>query len=113
MSERKPSWLRIRLPTGESYGDLKRLVHGNALHTVCEEARCPNVHECWARYRTASFLVLGDVCTRACRFCSVKAGRPSPVDEEEPRRVAESAARMGLGHVHVTMVTRDDLQDGG
>ena len=109
---RRPDWLRVRLPTGENYDELKRLMRGKALHTVCEEARCPNIGECWA-HRTATFMILGSVCTRSCGFCAVATGRPMAVDWEEPRRIAEATAQMGLRHVVVTMVNRDELHDGG
>jgi lipoic acid synthetase len=111
--ERKPEWLRIRLNTTPSYVFLKRLVREEGLHTVCEEARCPNLQECWGTHRTASFMILGDTCTRRCRFCAVKTGLPRAVDQQEPEKVAEAARRMGLEHAHVTMVNRDDLPDGG
>jgi lipoyl synthase len=111
--ERKPEWLKIRLNTSDSYLYLKNLVRGEGLHTVCEEARCPNLHECWGTHRTASFMILGDTCTRRCRFCAVKTGLPEAVDAMEPLRVASSVRRMGLRHAHVTMVNRDDLPDGG
>jgi lipoyl synthase len=108
-----PEWFRIRLNTSDSYRAVKGLVRGEGLHTVCEEARCPNLHECWGSHRTASFMILGDTCTRRCRFCAVKTGLPDAVDSLEPLRVASSVARMGLSHAHVTMVNRDDLPDGG
>jgi lipoic acid synthetase len=111
--ERKPEWLRIRLNTSPSYVFLKRLVRAEGLHTVCEEARCPNLQECWGRHRTASFMILGDTCTRRCRFCAVRTGLPRAVDRQEPERVARAVKRMGLEHAHVTMVNRDDLRDGG
>jgi lipoic acid synthetase len=110
---RKPEWLKTSLKTTRNYSELKGLLRGQGLHTVCEEARCPNLHECWGAYRTASFMILGDTCTRRCRFCAVKTGLPSTVDRLEPRRVAESVRHMGLRHAHVTMVNRDDLADGG
>jgi len=110
--KRRPDWLRVRVPTGENYDELKSLMRSKALHTVCEEARCPNIGECWA-HRTATFMILGSVCTRSCGFCAVATGRPQAVDWEEPRRVAEAAAQMGLRHVVVTMVNRDELRDGG
>ena len=109
----KPEWLRIKLDVNRNYRDVKNLVHGSRLHTVCEEARCPNMHECWSHHRTATFMILGDTCTRRCRFCAVKTGLPGEVDILEPRRVAVSAAKMKLEHVVVTMVNRDDLPDGG
>lgn len=110
---RKPEWLKIRLETTESYVAVKRTVRSQELHTVCEEARCPNIHECWGRHRTASFMILGDSCTRRCRFCAVGTGLPGEVDRLEPLRVAAAVSRMGLKHAHVTMVDRDDLADGG
>lgn len=111
-SMRKPEWLKIRLTTGEQYTELKRLMRSKTLHTVCEEAKCPNIHECWAN-RTATFMILGNVCTRACRFCAVATGMPTELDLGEPERVAEAAERMGLRHCVVTSVARDDLTDGG
>ncbi len=109
---RKPPWLRVMLPTGPNYRHLKHLMQVKVLHTVCEEAMCPNLGECWGR-GTATFLLLGDVCTRSCRFCNIKTGRPGPVDEEEPRRVAEAVRAMGLRHAVLTSVNRDELPDGG
>lgn len=109
---RKPDWLRVRLPSGETPAWLNALLRQERLHTVCEEAACPNVGECWGR-RTATFLIMGDVCTRNCRFCNVATGRPAPLDPEEPRHVAEAARAMGLRHVVITSVDRDDLPDGG
>ncbi|GAA0326761.1 lipoyl synthase [Bacillus carboniphilus] len=110
---RKPEWLKIKLNTNENYTGLKKLMRENNLHTVCEEARCPNIHECWAVRRTATFMILGDVCTRACRFCAVKTGLPTELDWQEPERVADSVRLMNLKHVVVTAVARDDLKDGG
>lgn len=112
LPERRPDWLRVRLPVGDNYEDLKRLMRGKSLHTVCEEARCPNMGECWAN-RTATFMILGSVCTRSCGFCAVATGRPMALDWEEPRRVAEAVTQMGLNHVVVTSVNRDELHDGG
>lgn len=109
---RRPPWLKVRLPGGPNYADLVGIVRGLQMHTVCEEARCPNVGECWQR-RTATFLILGKRCTRRCGYCAVTHGRPEPADAEEPSRVAEAAAAMGLRHAVVTSVTRDDLEDGG
>jgi len=109
----KPEWLHIRLQTTPSYVFLKRLVLEEGLHTVCQEARCPNLQECWGAHRTASFMILGDTCTRRCRFCAVRTGLPRAVDRQEPERVARAVRRMGLAHAHVTMVNRDDLPDGG
>jgi len=110
---RKPEWLKIQLQSSPSYKEVARSLSSNKLHTVCEEARCPNQHECWAQHKTASFMILGDVCTRRCRFCNVKTGLPLAPDPEEPWRLAASAKEMGLQHVVVTMVNRDDLPDGG
>jgi len=110
---RKPEWLKVRVPAGENYFELKHLMRGLGLHTVCESARCPNVGECWA-HRTATFMILGELCTRRCGFCAVPKGLPhGEVDREEPQRVAEAAAEMGLKYVVVTSVDRDDLKDGG
>ena len=111
--KRKPEWLKIKPPTGENYRFLKQLVQEEKLNTVCEEARCPNISECWGTHRTASFMILGDTCTRRCRFCSVKTGLPAQVDQLEPLRVATAVQKMNLKHVHITMVNRDDLPDGG
>lgn len=110
---RKPEWLKIKLNTNENYTGLKKMMREKQLHTVCEEAKCPNIHECWAVRKTATFMILGDTCTRACRFCAVKTGLPSELDWKEPERVADSVALMGLKHVVVTAVARDDLKDGG
>jgi lipoyl synthase len=111
--ERLPPWFKVRLNTSKSYGAIKSLVRSEGLHTVCEEARCPNLHECWGTQGTASFMILGDTCTRRCRFCAVGTGLPGAVDLLEPMKVAASVMRMGLKHAHVTMVNRDDLPDGG
>jgi len=113
MHLRKPDWLKIKLNTNESYTGLKKMMREKKLHTVCEEARCPNVHECWAVRKTATFMILGDTCTRGCRFCAVKTGLPTELDLEEPERVADSVETMGLKHVVITAVARDDLKDGG
>ena len=110
---RKPPWFKIKLNTSESYVGIKRLVRAEGLHTVCEEARCPNLHECWGTHGTASFMILGDICTRRCRFCAVGTGLPLAVDMLEPMRIGASVMKMGLKHAHVTMVNRDDLSDGG
>ncbi len=109
---RKPEWVRSRLPSGETCRELDELLAGLALNTVCREADCPNLGECWDE-RTATIMILGDTCTRACGFCAVKTGRPTWFDDDEPRRVAEAAARLGLDHVVITSVARDDLTDGG
>ncbi|MCF8563659.1 lipoyl synthase [Alicyclobacillus tolerans] len=108
----RPEWLKVQVKTGPNYQDLKGIMRGQSLHTVCEEARCPNIYECWEQ-RTATFMILGDTCTRACRFCAVNSGRPNELDSAEPTRVAEAVVNMGLEHVVVTSVARDDLNDGG
>lgn len=110
---RKPEWLKIKLNTNDNYKNLKRMMRSEQLHTVCEEAKCPNIHECWAERRTATFMILGDICTRACRFCAVKTGLPTELDLQEPERVADSVLQMNLKHVVITAVARDDLKDGG
>lgn len=110
---RHPEWIRVRAPYGDSYGQLKGLVHGLALHTVCEEAFCPNIGECWGA-GTATIMILGDTCTRACRFCAVKTGNPRGIlDSEEPARAADAISELKLNYVVVTSVDRDDLHDGG
>ena len=109
---RHPDWIKSRMPSGDNYHDLKDLLSGLNLNTVCEEARCPNVGECWDQ-RTATVMILGDTCTRACGFCAIKTGKPTWFDDDEPRRVAEAVAAMHLDHVVVTSVARDDLPDGG
>jgi lipoyl synthase len=109
---RIPEWIKVRVHRSENFEQLKRLVQERRLHTVCEEAHCPNIFDCWNR-RTATFMILGDVCTRACRFCAVTSGRPSELDIGEPLRVAESVAELGLRHAVITSVDRDDLRDGG
>jgi lipoic acid synthetase len=109
----RPEWLKVRFFGGENYHDLKRIMRTYGLHTVCESARCPNMGECW-EHRTATFMILGNICTRACGFCAVPSGRPiGPPDEQEPERVAEAVARMGLRYAVVTSVNRDDEPDGG
>jgi len=108
----KPPWLRIRLLTGPDYQEVRSLMRGLSLNTVCEEARCPNIYECWGD-RTATFMILGDICTRRCGFCAVASGRPRSVDAGEPAHLAEAVARLGLEHAVVTSVDRDDLPDGG
>jgi lipoic acid synthetase len=108
----RPAWLRAPAPAGENYQELKRLMAGLRLHTVCESAACPNAGECWNR-RTATFMILGNVCTRRCGFCAVQKGGPLPVDYDEPRRVAEACAALGLKFAVITSVNRDDRRDGG
>ena len=110
---RKPEWLKIKLNTNENYTNLKKMMREKQLHTVCEEAKCPNIHECWAIRRTATFMILGSICTRACRFCAVTTGVPTELDWREPERVADSVVQMNLKHVVITAVARDDLKDGG
>jgi lipoic acid synthetase len=110
--ERKPSWLKVRLQTGPNFAELKGIMRGRSLHTVCEEAMCPNIGECWEE-REATFLILGDRCTRRCGFCDVMTAKPDAPDEDEPRRVAEAVREMGLRFVVITGVARDDLPDGG
>lgn len=110
--QRKPSWLKMKMPGGEGYGKLFKLVTDNKLHTVCQSAKCPNMGECWAA-GTATLMILGDVCTRSCGFCHIKTGRPPELDLDEPRRVGEAVATMHLHHVVITSVNRDELPDGG
>ncbi|HZS83758.1 MAG TPA: lipoyl synthase [Stellaceae bacterium] len=109
---RKPDWIRVKAPVSREYHETRKLIRANRLHTVCEEAGCPNIGECWAQ-RHATVMILGSVCTRACTFCNVATGRPDLLDPHEPERVAEALAGLGLAHVVVTSVDRDDLDDGG
>ena len=109
---RKPAWIRVKAPTSEAYHDTRRLLREKRLHTVCEEAACPNIGECWEK-KHATFMIMGDTCTRACAFCNVKTGRPLAVDPLEPAHLAEVVATMALAHVVITSVDRDDLPDGG
>jgi lipoic acid synthetase len=108
----RPDWLKARVPGGETYKEIKETMRGLSLHTVCEEARCPNIGECWNN-RTATFMILGNVCTRSCGFCAVLTGKPSELDLDEPYRVADAAKQMGLRHAVITSVNRDELADGG
>ena len=110
--QRKPDWLRVRAPTSEAFAETRRLMRRLSLNTVCEEAACPNIGECWQK-RHATVMILGDTCTRACAFCNVKTGLPKAVDPQEPAHVAEAAAELGLEHIVITSVDRDDLPDGG
>ncbi len=110
--QKKPEWLKVRLEHSENYLELKGITRGLDLHTVCEEARCPNIYECWNQ-RTATFMILGDTCTRACRFCGIKWGRPTHLDYEEPKRVAAAVQALDLRHAVITSVNRDELADGG
>ena len=109
---RRPAWIRVRAPSGENYEMVRSLMRGKSLHTVCEEAHCPNIGECWGA-RTATFLMMGDTCTRSCGFCDIKTGRPAPMDWAEPIRVAEAVRAMNLRHVVITSVNRDERPDGG
>jgi lipoic acid synthetase len=110
--QRRPEWLKVRLPGGAGYSRVKGLVHEHKLNTVCEDARCPNIGECWGA-GTATFMILGEVCTRACKFCAVKTGMPPEYDLDEPRRIAEAIRKLGLKYAVITSVDRDDLKDGG
>ena len=110
--ERRPDWLKVRIPTGETVTWLREMMRSKKLHTVCEEARCPNMAECWSA-GTATFMILGDTCTRSCGFCAVKPGRPGTVDLDEPAHVAEAVMQMGVKHAVITSVNRDELADGG
>lgn len=111
-SPRKPAWIRVKAPTSQGFGETRRLMRERNLHTVCEEAACPNIGECWAR-KHATFMILGDICTRACAFCNVATGKPGAVNPLEPENVAASIVTMGLKHAVITSVDRDDLADGG
>jgi len=110
---RKPEWLKIKVSTNKNYQMVKQSIKEGGLNTVCQEAKCPNLHECWNEHKTATFMILGDTCTRRCRFCSVKTGMPQKVDPLEPLKVAQSIKDMGVRHAVITMVDRDDLPDGG
>ena len=109
---RKPAWIRVKAPTSKGYAETRKIVKDKGLVTVCEEAACPNIGECWEKAH-ATFMILGDTCTRACAFCNITTGLPGPVDKDEPQRVAEAVSEMGLQHVVITSVDRDDLSDGG
>lgn len=109
---KRPDWLKVRLPIGENYSDVKNLMRRQKLNTVCEEAKCPNISECW-NHRTATFMILGDTCTRSCGFCNIKVGIPNELDIEEPKRVVQSVVELNLRHVVITSVNRDELKDGG
>jgi len=111
-SIRRPDWLKVKLPIGQNYSEVRNLMRENRLNTVCEEARCPNMGECW-NHRTATFMILGDTCTRSCGFCNVKLGLPNELDLDEPRRVADAVKKLQLRHVVITSVNRDELADGG
>jgi lipoic acid synthetase len=109
---KKPDWIRVKAPVSKGYLQTQQIVRDNGLHTVCEEAGCPNIGECWEK-KHATFMIMGDTCTRACAFCNVKTGLPAALDDAEPKRVAEATAKLGLSHIVVTSVDRDDLDDGG
>jgi lipoic acid synthetase len=109
---RKPDWIRVKAPVSRGYAETQRIVKENGLHTVCEEAGCPNIGECWEK-KHATFMIMGDTCTRACAFCNVKTGLPAALDPDEPKHVAEAVVKLGLSHVVITSVDRDDLSDGG
>src|SRR6059058_1862229 len=109
---RKPPWIRVKAPGSPAFAETSRIIRADGLHTVCEEAGCPNIGQCWEK-KHATFMIMGDTCTRACAFCNVKTGLPGAVDADEPARVADAVAKMGLAHVVVTSVDRDDLSDGG
>lgn len=110
--KKKPSWLKVKLPTGKEYTDVRKIVSEHQLHTICESGNCPNMGECWGA-GTATFMILGNICTRSCGFCAVKTGKPLPADIEEPKRVANSVKLMNIKHCVITSVDRDDLKDGG
>ncbi|MGF1543617.1 MAG: lipoyl synthase [Parvularculaceae bacterium] len=110
--QRKPSWIRVKAPVSKGYAETREIVRARGLHTVCEEASCPNIGECWSK-KHATMMIMGDTCTRACAFCNVRTGVPAPLDPDEPAKVADASAQMGLAHVVITSVDRDDLDDGG
>jgi lipoic acid synthetase len=109
---KRPDWLKVKLPTGDNYSDVRNLMRDKKLNTVCEEAKCPNIAECW-NHRTATFMILGDTCTRSCGFCNVKVGMPTEIDLDEPRRVVDAIKQLDLRHAVITSVNRDELEDGG
>ena len=109
---KKPNWIRVKLTNSTVYNDTKKIVKKNNLHTVCEEAGCPNISECWSK-KHATFMIMGDICTRACAFCNVRTGLPDSLDQYEPIRVAKATKDLGLSHVVITSVDSDDLPDGG
>ena len=110
--QRRPHWLKVKLPGGNAFTKVKSVVNNGELHTVCQSARCPNIGECWGR-QTATFMIMGDLCTRNCRFCAVNHGKPEPLDENEPIKIARAVKHLGLRYAVITSVTRDDLDDGG
>src|SRR5438309_3167752 len=109
----RPDWLKVRIPGGENFFEVRRILRSHKLNTICEDAMCPNIAECWGKHRTATFMILGDICTRACAFCAVTSGRPTEYDLMEPARVAAAIAELRLKHAVITSVDRDDLVDGG
>lgn len=109
----RPEWLKVRIPSGEAFFEVRNIIRSHRLNTVCEDAMCPNIAECWGKHRTATFMILGDICTRACAFCAVQSGKPTEYDLMEPARVAAAIADMKLRHAVITSVDRDDLKDGG
>jgi lipoic acid synthetase len=109
----RPDWLKVRIPSGDTYFEVRRILRSHKLNTICEDAMCPNIAECWGKHRTATFMILGDICTRACAFCAVTSGRPTELDLQEPTRVAGAIADLRLRHAVITSVDRDDLADGG
>jgi len=109
----RPEWLKVRIPSGENFFEVRRILRSHQLNTICEDAMCPNIAECWGKHRTATFMILGDICTRACAFCAVTSGRPTEYDLMEPGRVAAAVADLRLKHTVITSVDRDDLADGG
>ena len=111
-TERKPSWLKIKLPQGENYAKVKKIVELNQLHTICSSGKCPNIGECWTK-GTATFMIAGEICTRSCKFCATQTGKPLPLDPEEPQKIAHSIKLMSLKHCVITSVDRDELQDKG
>src|SRR5215470_16152546 len=111
--EKRPDWLKVRIPGGDTYLEVRRILQSHKLNTICEDAMCPNIAECWGKHRTATFMILGNICTRACAFCAVKSGRPTEYDLMEPARVAAAIADLKLNHAVITSVDRDDLSDGG
>jgi lipoyl synthase len=110
---KRPDWLKVRIPSGENFFEVRRILRSHKLNTICEDAMCPNIAECWGKHRTATFMILGDICTRACAFCAVTSGRPTEYDLLEPARVAAAIADLTLKHAVITSVDRDDLKDGG
>src|SRR3990172_3782211 len=109
----RPEWLTVRIPSGDAFFEVRRILRSHKLNTICEDALCPNIGECWGKHRTATFMILGDICTRACAFCAVKSGRPTEYDLMEPARVAAAISDLKLKHAVITSVDRDDLEDGG